>query len=662
MKGWRWLVLILVGAFVLRTWNVNWDSGYHFHPDERWIVMVTEKIEWVNPITNWKVFKSVNSPMNPKFFAYGSLPIYLLRLVGSEVAKFLGDPEWGRYGKINLVGRVVSALFDTGTVLLVFLIARKLFNREKGKQQDSVMKKEDALALGAAGLYCVAVFPIQLSHFYAVDTLLTFFMTLTIYLLLLLMRKRGRIWMWAVGVGVAAGMAMSTKVSGVLLAIPIGTAVVIGNQPALTRVRRGRQSVISKQKLGKWLNVFKWLWPRFKWGLLIALVAGITFVIFEPYAVIDNPTFWKNMQEQGRMTRDAWTFPYTLQYVGTKPYLYFVEQYVKYGVGWGLGLASLLGVVAGCWMLVKGWKLWIPMHAEMSHHFSNDRDDKADLKSLSALSSIRTGPLLVILAFVMGYFGVIGRSAVKFMRYMLPLYPVLCVLAVVGISVISYKLPVLTWRGKSVVGKDLKSRNVFLVICLLVLLLTGGWTMAFMSQVYGQENTRIQASKWMATQLKTQDSKLKIIGIEHWDDALPVPPWTMGFQRAMIGQKEPTWQVELPLYEPDSESKWRLMAGKLEQVDAIVLASNRLSAPLMRIGGEKYGITKRYYELLFGGGLGFDQVADFHVMPGIDGWRVDDQLADESFTVYDHPQVRIFRKRQLMSADDYFSLIMGDRE
>jgi len=45
MREWRWLVLILGLAFALRTWNVDWDSGYHFHPDERWIVMGTEKGE-----------------------------------------------------------------------------------------------------------------------------------------------------------------------------------------------------------------------------------------------------------------------------------------------------------------------------------------------------------------------------------------------------------------------------------------------------------------------------------------------------------------------------------------------------------------------------------------------------------------------------------------
>jgi len=128
---------------------------------------------------------------------------------------------------------------------------------------------------------------------------------------------------------------------------------------------------------------------------------------------------------------------------------------------------------------------------------------------------------------------------------------------------------------------------------------------------------------------------------------LPVPPWNQGFK-----------SIELPLYERDSVRKWRLMAQKLEDVDAIVLASNRLSAPLMRIGGEKYGVTKRYYELLFSGELGFEEVADFHVQPEVLWWEVDTQLVDESFQVYDHPRVRVFVKKKAKFSEEYYDLIM----
>jgi dolichyl-phosphate-mannose--protein O-mannosyl transferase len=302
----KWLFLILILGLVLRLWNVDWDSGYHFHPDERWIVMVTERIEWVNPVRDWETFNSVDSPMNPKFFAYGSFR--------------------GQYAEINLVGRVVSVVFDVGTVGLVYLIGRIIFNdldsrlRGNDKRRDRRVK----LALLAAGLYTLCVLPIQLSHFYAVDTVLTFFVILTLYLLIRFLEvdsgqaRMTKAW-WLVGIGMTVGMAMATKVSGVMLVVPVGTALVISNwQLAI----RNKGNMVDRVNWGR-------IWKIIKYGLVMFFVAGMTFVVLEPYAVVDWETFWRNMQEQGRMTQDAWTFPYTLQYVGTKAYLYPLEQMVK---------------------------------------------------------------------------------------------------------------------------------------------------------------------------------------------------------------------------------------------------------------------------------------------------------------------------------------------
>jgi len=117
------------------------------------------------------------------------------------------------------------------------------------------------------------------------------------------------------------------------------------------------------------------------------------------------------------------------------------------------------------------------------------------------------------------------------------------------------------------------------------------------------------------------------LGVEHWDDALPIPPWNQGVEH-----------IELPLYEWDSRAKWKKMIDKLEDAEAIVLASNRLIDPLKRVGknARRYRITRRYYELLERGDLGFVEMADFHIKPWFWGMEIDTQKADESFQVYDH--------------------------
>jgi hypothetical protein len=662
MKTRIWLLVILVVAFILRTWNVNWDDGYHFHPDERWIVMVAEKIEWVNPVSDWKLYSSTDSPMNPRFFAYGSLPVYLLKLVSGWVADFSGHLEYARYAKLNLVGRVMSAMFDTGTVLLVFLLGKKLIEITNNKLQISNKSKMQNLnfqnettkernnditryALWAAGFYAVSLFPIQNSHFYTVDVMLTFFTTLTIYLSLLAVGRAGRsgkIWIWVL-LGIVWGVAVATKISGLFLGTPVGVALIISN------IKYQVSKIQIKDKIFSGLDllsiVLNALWRSVVWGLFVALVSGVTFVVLEPYAVIDRSTLIWNMQEQGAMTRDAWVFPYTRQYVGTISYIYFVEQFVRFGAGWVLGVASLAGVVVSIWYLVLSIKL------KIKNKKSNIQIKNQKVNSFQFLSNVNgqllivdTRALLILLSFVVGYFGYVGQSEVKFMRYLLPLYPVMAifgVVGVVGLANIKYQISNIKYK--------VSATHLYIVVMFCTMV----WTYGFMSRVYGQENTRIQASRWLAEKFEIRNSKFEIpIGVEHWDDALPVPPWNKGFV-----------QEDLLLYEFDSVAKWRMMVKKLAKVDAIVLASNRLSTPLVKIGSYdyRYEVTKRYYELLFSGELGFQEAADFYIQPGIGppagGWSVDTQKADESFQVYDHPRVRVFVKREVKSSAELFRLL-----
>ena len=61
------LMVILLLAAALRLCGINWDGNSFLHPDERWILMV---VEGLGRPDSWSEFFSVNSPLNPKFFAY----------------------------------------------------------------------------------------------------------------------------------------------------------------------------------------------------------------------------------------------------------------------------------------------------------------------------------------------------------------------------------------------------------------------------------------------------------------------------------------------------------------------------------------------------------------------------------------------------------------
>src|SRR5437762_10724711 len=86
----RWLLpALLLLAFALRVFGVDWDQGHLFHPDERYIIMTTEGVRLPFPIDPGLLL-SVDSPMNPHGFAYGSFIFYQLHFLQWVVGTIAG--------------------------------------------------------------------------------------------------------------------------------------------------------------------------------------------------------------------------------------------------------------------------------------------------------------------------------------------------------------------------------------------------------------------------------------------------------------------------------------------------------------------------------------------------------------------------------------------
>src|SRR5579862_4636252 len=189
---------IVLFAFALRIYGLNWDVNNHLHPDEREIVFQAMCLNFPGgprvgscapAYTGPGWFFNINSPLNPHFFAYGSFPLYLLAFVAHSLAwlttitggafRPTDGGAWDDFNHFTLIGRVLSALFDTGSVLLSGLIARRLMGRWAG-------------ALAAAFVATIP-FEVQVSHFYAVDTVLLFFILLTLLACILLAQSQPRL-------------------------------------------------------------------------------------------------------------------------------------------------------------------------------------------------------------------------------------------------------------------------------------------------------------------------------------------------------------------------------------------------------------------------------------------------------------------------------------
>ncbi|MBI2566270.1 MAG: glycosyltransferase family 39 protein [Candidatus Schekmanbacteria bacterium] len=545
------LPLVIAVAAGLRFFGLG--HGISFHPDERHIVMVTQGLHW--------------GDMSPRFFAYGSFPMYLLWALAQVLGRAHG--YLGGYDGMFWIGRVVSALAGTLTVAMTYRLARECGYRSK-------------VALVAAAILAANVFHIQLSHFYAVDVLLT---ALTTAALLAILRTISADGTWRMLVAAFfVGTATATKVSALALLAPLGVAW-----------------------LGARARSRAWWSPTAIGRLGLGLVAiAAVFLVFEPYAALDYATFRANMREQGNMAWGRSEPVYVIQYAGTAPYLYPLQQILEYTVGWPAGLAMLLGT------------LWVGGRA---------------------LRGQARAEHLVLLAWVIPTFVLVGAFQVKFPRYLLPLYPCLAVFAADALERVGRGLARL-WPSRKQALRGLPNW--------LILVPAGAYALAFMN-LYTQEHVWFQASRWMYGRLPWGAA---ILG-EHWDDKLPLH--LRGGEtpaRYRTGGRE--W--ELPLYEPDAVAKLRGVADKLATADFIALPTARLYGSILGVA-DRYPDTSRYYRLLFDGALGYELVQTFKVSPALGPLVFSDELADESFTVYDHPKVCIFKNRDRLSAEELYARI-----
>ncbi|NTU46397.1 phospholipid carrier-dependent glycosyltransferase [Candidatus Roizmanbacteria bacterium] len=524
------IVTVLLG-YLLRTLGINWDQGQHLHPDERMLIMVADRIQFF-------------SQLNPHFFNYGSLPIYLLKGI-SQFLDTTFSTHLANYDGMLYVGRVLSALADSLTISVIFGIAVQLTRNKR-------------MGILAAFTYAVAFFPIQNSHFFIVDTFLTLWTSLLLYFTIRFVKNHS--FQWIVLMSFCFAAALATKVTASIFLPVILCVLCIMQKPFFPFNKNG---------------ILLWIYTT---ALFISTTL-LFHLFFMPYAYIETQTFLKDISEQLKMNSDPYIFPYTRQYVGTLPYWYYVKNIALWGWGPFLFLLSSIGL----FLAVRIFR------------------SKRNNVSLFCIASI----------FYLLYFLVIGRSAVKFMRYMLILYPAMALLAGYALVHINKKIASLVLLGACI------------------------WTVSFMA-IYSKPNTRVEATNWILEHIPAGSH----LAVEHWDDRLP------------IRNGEHYTTTDLPLYDlPDDERKFENINRILNNSDYIIIASNRLITPLPKLKDCSlytycYPRTARYYEDLISGKLGFHLVAEFHQTPRIPilNIAIDDQSADESFTVYDHPKVMIFQK------------------
>jgi hypothetical protein len=667
MKRWQELVglgLVLLVAAVFRFTGIDWDNYNHYHPDERYITWVATTIE--RP-SDWQTALSPSqSSLNPFYwppdaasegievlqdaprdFAYGHLPLYL-GVAATRLLEWLGPrllplfpADWLltqdilngagliEFRHLTAVSRALTALVDLATVGVLYLLGRRLFSPLVG--------------LLAAAFLAVNVMHIQLAHFFISDPYQTFFTVTAVFFLVLTVErshrehrgKRGSeskapdhrllitdyrlpitaYWLLA---SVSIGLAIGSKFSAVLLFVPL--------------------LLVAWQMGGRWQ----------RWLATAVFTVALTFFFTNPFAVLDfscdvttpitqmgpitvpainwGSCYLENIVTQGSMVSGDSDIPFTRQYSGTRPYLYFIEMQLRWGMGWPLGLLAFGGFGWAIWQAIKQWR---------------EKIENVAGRRFARKSKIEN---LILLAWVVPFFLTTGGFFVKFMRYLQPMVPFLMLWAAAWL---------LSWRN----------RWLKVGVGTAVLLITTLYAISF-TNIYQQPHPWVAASQWMFNNVPPGS----LILSEKWDDALPSTMLIDGEvrRRSEYPNAELSWLSGADL--ADNEEKLAENIALLAEADYVTLLSNRIYGVVPRLP-QRYLLSSQYYALLFAGELGYEPVYVVGRFPTFFGWQLRSDTfgwpnlqppplvqsylaaqpginvgrADESFIVYDQPLTIIFK-------------------
>lgn len=196
----------------------------------------------------------------------------------------------------------------------------------------------------------------------------------------------------------------------------------------------------------------------------------------------------------------------------------------------------------------------------------------------------------------------------KWSRFMSPVFPIVIIFSTLFLYEIFTRVN--------------KKLLIFVCMGMTALLIIPG--ISYLS-IYQNPDIRFQASKWIYKNIP-ENSYILSETANVVDIPLEVPNYNIHKNYQVIS---------FNFYDLDeSPELQQSLKNHLQKADYIFVPSRRIFANSPK---EKYPILNKYYEDLFSGKLGFRKVAELFTNP-------DDENAEETWTVFDHPVIRIYKR------------------
>lgn len=323
-----------------------------------------------------------------------------------------------------------------------------------------------------------------------------------------------------------------------------------------------------------------------------------TFALVTPYAFLDFPAFRSSLDYEGSLAIGKIPVFYTRQFIDTIPILFQIEKIFPYALGPAL---LILGIVGFFVMLLRLGRI---------HLRGGRRADSSEVNTL----------FLVAIAFIAPFLPNAFLFA-KWTRFIAPTFPFFAIFSAFFLQ-----------------GLE-KNRIALCAISAILLVGTTLWTMAFFS-IYTNPDVRISASQWLESNTKPGSTFL-VEGGNMID--LPLKG---NFQR-----------ISLDFYNLEENPLVRQqIADALYTSDYFLVQSRRVFMNHQRLP-HLYPRTAQFYDALFSRTLGFEQIKEFHSYPKLAvrslQLEVNDESAEETWSVFDHPVIRVFKKNASFTREDY---------
>jgi 4-amino-4-deoxy-L-arabinose transferase-like glycosyltransferase len=332
-------------------------------------------------------------------------------------------------------------------------------------------------------------------------------------------------------------------------------------------------------------------------GVVPGVVGVITFFVLDPLVIMHWAKFRADIDELVTLPMSGLTQPiWGAHFADVKPRLYWLTNLLYWGLGPALEVWALAGLAWLAWR--RSW---------------------------------------VALAFPLAYWAAAGQTSLPFMRYVMPLTPALAVAA-------------------AVLSADLlarpRLRRVALVATAVVVVTTALYTLAYMN-IYRSPDARLVASQYLIDRVPRGASILV-------EPSHNIPPTGEYLTSPDFHGDYVLWGPETErtdyfhlialdtyryLYDPGptDEEKRAYIERRLAKADFILMDDTYIQfyEPL---SDARHDVVKDYYDRLFSGQTDFQLVRSFKVYPSLFGIEINDDAAELSFRLFDHPRVFLFMR------------------